>query len=68
MSNIRKLLVAATGFILLVLSTVLAAGPELIPIAWLPYVQVIIALLAGKGVYDVRNVPKLYPTDHANTL
>ena len=66
MSNIRKFLVAAAGMVVLVLSTILAVGPEIIPMNLLPWVQVIIALLVSKGVHAVRNVesvPSLYPSD-----
>ena len=58
MSNIRKFLVAAAGTLVLVLTTVLAVGPEIIPTEYLPYIQVIIALITSKGVHKVRNVPR----------
>lgn len=58
MSNIRKFIVAAAGMVALVLTTILAVGPEVIPVELLPWAQVVIALITGKGVYQVVNVPK----------
>ena len=58
MSNIRKFIVAAAGMVALVLTTILTVGPEIIPADVLPWAQVVIALITGKGVYQVVNVPK----------
>ena len=66
MSNYKKFFVAVGGTLFMVLSTILAVGPELIPMKWLPWVQVILAIAISKGVHRVENVPSLYPADATN--
>ena len=69
MKNYKKLIASAIGGVVLVLTTVLAVGPELIPLKWLPYIQVLVALLLSGSVHqarNVKNVPSLYPSDATN--
>lgn len=61
-AQIRKALVAAVGFALTVLTSILATGPDLIPNDTLPFVHLFIALAGSYGVYAVRNGASPDPT------
>lgn len=53
-AQVRKLLVAIAGFVVVVLSTSLAVGGVL-PESWLPFVHVVIAVASSYGVFKVKN-------------
>lgn len=57
MARYNKALIAVLGFVLTVLATVLGLAPGLIPIEYLPYVHVVLAVGTTYGVYQVKNNP-----------
>jgi hypothetical protein len=57
LSEVRKAVVGVVGFGLTVLATILAVGPALIPLAWLPWVMVALAVGSSYGIYQVPNQP-----------
>ena len=69
MKNVKKFLVAFVGTLSMVLTTILAVGPQVIPMGLLPWVQIFIASAISAGVYQVngpKSVPSLYPTGEEN--
>lgn len=61
-AQIRKAVVAAVGFALTVLASILATGPDVIPNDALPFVHTFIAVAGSYGVYAVRNGSSVDPT------
>ncbi len=55
--QVYKAVVAVIGFVLTVLATALAVGPEVIPAAALPYVNIAIAVGTTYGVFKTPNAP-----------
>jgi hypothetical protein len=53
--EVKKTIFAAIGFVLTVVTTVLALGPDLIPNAALPWIQIGIAVAGTYGVFAARN-------------
>lgn len=56
-AQLKKFFVAACGFVVTTLTTVLAVGPEVIPDAALVWVNIVIAVAASYGVFKVTNTP-----------
>lgn len=54
-AQLKKSLVAVLGFVLTVFATILGISPGLLPVEWLPWVHVAIAVGTIYGVYKVRN-------------
>ena len=66
MIHIKKFLVALLGFVVIVLTTILSIGPEVIPTNLLVWVQIVLGVGTAYGVYAVKNVPYVYPSDATN--
>jgi hypothetical protein len=56
-AQVRKALVAAAGFAVTVLTTILATDADLISPRWLPWVHVVIGVAGFYGVFRVPNTP-----------
>jgi hypothetical protein len=56
-SQVRKTVVGVVGFGVTVATTTLAVGPELIPVGWLPWINISIAVASAYGIFAVRNAP-----------
>ncbi len=55
-AELKKMIVAGLGFVLTVVTTILALGPDLIPDEWLPWIQIVIAVAGTYGVFAAQNL------------
>ena len=55
-AEVKKAIVSFVGFALTVLATALAVGPDVIPDAALPYINIALAVGGTYGVYKARNL------------